>query len=188
MSSILNDIKKMLGIDKDYEVFDTDVIIHINSAFMTLNELGVGPKSGFMISGSEEDWSKFFPEKIQLEGVKTYIYLRVKLLFDPPGNSFLVDAIEKQIKELEWRLNVKAEDSESDYIVEDEPQEDEEDDEAERNVRDLNIVDGEKIEIPPGNYKDKITIWLNGDQEFPWDPLKFPTDYISPDKKVSKVE
>lgn len=178
----------MLGIDKDYEVFDTDVIIHINSAFMTLNELGVGPRSGFMISGSDEEWNKFLPEGIQLEGVKTYIYLRVKLLFDPPGNSFLVDAIEKQIKELEWRLNVKAEDSEFDSVIEDVPSEDDSNEELERDVHDLNIVDGEKIEIPPGNYKDKITIWLNGDQEFPWDPLKFPTDYISPDKNVSKIE
>lgn len=114
MSSILTDIKKLLGLTKEYTVFDTDVTIHINSAFMTLNELGVGPESGFILLNGEQEWSEFLPEGIQLEGVKTYIYLRVKLLFDPPGNSFLVDAIEKQIKELEWRLNVKAEGGKND--------------------------------------------------------------------------
>lgn len=109
MSSILTDIKKLLGLTKDYTVFDTDVIIHINSVFMTLNELGVGPDNGFKISGYDEKWEEFLSESVQLEGVKTYIYLRVKLLFDPPANSFLVNSIEKQISELEWRLNVKSE-------------------------------------------------------------------------------
>lgn len=114
LSSILADIKKLLGLEKDYIAFDTDVIIHINSAFMTLNELGVGPEEGFMISGYEEEWNAFISEDIQslFQGIKTYIYLRVKLLFDPPTNSFLVDALDKQIKELEWRLNVTAENSE----------------------------------------------------------------------------
>lgn len=113
MGTILVDIKKLLGLEENYTPFDTDVMIHINSAFMTLNELGVGPKNGFILLNKEQKWSEFLPEGIQLEGVKTYIYLRVKLLFDPPGNSFLVDAIEKQIKELEWRLNVKAEGGET---------------------------------------------------------------------------
>lgn len=138
LSSILQDIKKLVGLTKDYEAFDTDIIIHINSAFMTLNELGVGPEEGFMISGYEEEWDSFLPKGIQLEGAKTYVFLRVKLLFDPPGNSFLVDAMEKQIKELEWRLNVKVENFEP--LKNDDPDTNEKEF-KEMGVSDLNIVD-----------------------------------------------
>lgn len=106
--SILETIKKLLGIDPSYTQFDTDVIMGINSAFMSLNQLGVGPDTCFSISGSTETWCDFFGERIDLEGVKMYIYLKVRLSFDPPQNSFLVESINKEISELEWRLNVQA--------------------------------------------------------------------------------
>lgn len=108
MESILTSIKKLLGPEESYDHFDTDIIIHINSALMVLNQLGVGPVEGFSISDKEAVWTDFVPEK-NVEAVKTYVYLKVRLIFDPPQSSFLVAAIEKQITELEWRLNVKAE-------------------------------------------------------------------------------
>lgn len=108
MESILTSIKKLLGPEESYDHFDTDIIIHINSALMVLNQLGVGPAEGFSISDKEAVWTDFVPEK-NVEAVKTYVYLKVRLIFDPPQSSFLVAAIEKQITELEWRLNVKAE-------------------------------------------------------------------------------
>lgn len=107
-ASILETIKKLLGIDPSYNQFDTDVIMGINSAFMSLNQLGVGPDTCFSISGSTKTWGDFFGERIDLDGVKMYIYLKVRLSFDPPQNSFLVESINKEISELEWRLNVQA--------------------------------------------------------------------------------
>lgn len=108
MESILTSIKKMLGLDEDYTHFDTDIIIHINTIFMTLQQLGVGPPNGFTIRDKEDKWTDFIDTN-QMEAVKTFVYLRVRLLFDPPTNSFLVDAMERQIREIEWRLNVQAE-------------------------------------------------------------------------------
>lgn len=111
-TKILTTIKKMLGLpdDSDYAYFDQDVMVNINSAFMLLNQLGVG-KQGFLLSTGNEEWSEFFEEddEEKLGMVKQYIYLRVRLGFDPPQNSFLVNSIEKQITEYEWRLNVQAE-------------------------------------------------------------------------------
>lgn len=104
--SILNTIKAMLGPDSAYDVFDTDIIIHINMALSTLAQLGVGPKKGFRITGATESWSDFLGEDEDLEGVKTYIYCKVKMLFDPPSNSFVMKSMEDTCKELEWRLNV----------------------------------------------------------------------------------
>ena len=104
--SILNTIKKMLGPDSSYDVFDTDIIIHINSAFSILTQLGVGPKGGFRITGSEETWGDFLGDVIDLESVKNYIYMKVKMIFDPPSNSFVQKALEESCKEIEWRLNV----------------------------------------------------------------------------------
>ena len=104
--SILNTIKNMLGSDLGYDVFDTELIIHINSAFSTLAQLGVGPKNGFRITGAEETWQDFLGEVEDLESVKTYIYCKVKMLFDPPSNSFLMKALEDTCHEIEWRLNV----------------------------------------------------------------------------------
>lgn len=104
--SILNDIKKLLGIDNTYTEFDTDIIIHINSVFMILNQLGVGPESGYRITGSLNTWSEFTDNEYEMESVKSYIYLKVRMMFDPPQSSALMQAMNEQIKEFEWRLNV----------------------------------------------------------------------------------
>ena len=106
MDSILTSIKKLLGITEEYENFDQDIIMHINSAFMILNQLGVGPKSGFSINDKSSTWYEFIPERSNLEAVKTYVHLKVKLMFDPPLSSTVIEAIKSQINELEWRLNV----------------------------------------------------------------------------------
>lgn len=109
MESILTSIKKLLGIDEDDTSFDTDVIIHINSAFMILTQLGVGPSEGFSISDETAVWTDFISDTKKIEAVKTYTHLRVKLIFDPPTSAFVTAAIETQIKEIEWRINVAVE-------------------------------------------------------------------------------
>ena len=106
MESILASIKKLLGIDEEYDHFDQDLIMHINSVFMILNQLGVGPAEGFSIQDSKSVWSDFIPAGSNLEAVKTYVHLKVKLMFDPPSNSAVIEAINRTIAELEWRLNV----------------------------------------------------------------------------------
>lgn len=106
--SILLSVKKMLGLDKDYDVFDPELIIHINTVFGTLHQLGVGPEDQFRITGDSEVWSDFTTEGEQTDEVKSYVYLRVRLLFDPPSSSFVLSSLQEQAKELEWRLNVKA--------------------------------------------------------------------------------
>lgn len=108
-ASILNSIKKLLSIPDDYDVYDTDVTIHINSAFATLQQLAVGPKKGYMITGPDEKWSDFIGSDFGLNPVITYVYIRVKLLFDPPETSYAREALKKQAEELEWRLNVYSE-------------------------------------------------------------------------------
>lgn len=110
MDSILTTIKKLLGVDEEYTHFDPDIIIAINTALMILAQLGVGPSTGFMITDKNAKWVDFFGDRKDIEGVKTYIHLKSKLLFDPPSNSFLVDAMERQVKETEWRLNVQVDD------------------------------------------------------------------------------
>lgn len=105
--SILTSIKKMLGITEEYTHFDTDIIIHINTVFMTLNQLGVGPSSGFKIEDNGKLWMDYISEDDDLEAVKTYIYLKVKLLFDPPLSSSVIEVMKQSIAELEWRLNVQ---------------------------------------------------------------------------------
>lgn len=107
--SILITIKKMLGLTADYTPYDMDIVVFINSALMTLQQLGVGPTEGFSITGGEENWYDFIPYDTSIEGVKTYIYLCVKMLFDPPANSFVMDAMKHQKEELEWRLREQAE-------------------------------------------------------------------------------
>lgn len=109
MDSILTSIKKMLGIEQEYTQFDLDIILNINSVLMTLSQLGVGPETGFAIIGAEETWDDFLGDRTDLESVKSYIYLKVRLLFDPPTSSFVLEAMERQINEFEWRLNVQAE-------------------------------------------------------------------------------
>lgn len=107
MDSILTSIKKMLGIIEEDESFDIDIIIHINTAFSTLTQLGVGPKEGFAIRDKTTLWTEFVDD-IRLENVRSYIYLKVRQVFDPPTNSAVLDAISRQISELEWRMNVTA--------------------------------------------------------------------------------
>lgn len=107
--SILNSVKKILGIEENYTVFDVDIIIHINTVLNILNQLGIGPDEGFMITGETETWDNFIGNDILLNDVKTYIYLRVRLIFDPPTTSFAIEALTKQYQELEWRMNVKRE-------------------------------------------------------------------------------
>lgn len=107
--SILISIKKLLGISKDYSVFDQDIIMHINTVFMILNQLGIGPEKGYYIETAEDTWSEFVDDSENLNAIKSYIYLKVKLLFDPPINGTVMESIKQQISELEWRLNVKKE-------------------------------------------------------------------------------
>lgn len=104
--SILTGTKKLLGIEEDYTVFDVDILTHINSVFSTLQQLGIGADETFMITGKEESWSAFIADDKKTNAVKTYMYLRVRLLFDPPVVPSLLASIEKQILELEWRLGV----------------------------------------------------------------------------------
>lgn len=106
MDSILNSIKKLLGITEDYTPFDTDIIIHINSVFSILTQIGIGPPEGFTISDSAAQWSDYIGDTAAIEMVKTYIYLKTKLIFDPPINSSVTASIEKTISELEWRLSI----------------------------------------------------------------------------------
>lgn len=103
--SILNNTKKILGIAPDYDAFDTDIIIHINSVFSTLNQLGLGPDEGFMIEDETDGWGDFLLDDMRLNSIKTYVYLRVRVLFDPPTTGFTLTALQEQIKEHEWRLN-----------------------------------------------------------------------------------
>lgn len=118
MESILKSIKKMLGPTEDYDYFDPDIMIHINSVLMILNQLGVGPKNGFFITGADETWADYLGDDIhKIELVKSYIYLKVKLIFDPPTTGVLHEAMERQIQEFEWRLNVQAEGDEASVVV-----------------------------------------------------------------------
>lgn len=109
IESILLSIKKKLGIDATYTAFDTDIILGINSALFTLNQLGVGPVEGFVITGETETWSSFIGSRKDLEQVKEYVYLRTKLEFDPPASSYVLSHFEEKAKEYEWRLNVQVE-------------------------------------------------------------------------------
>jgi hypothetical protein len=111
-TSILTGTKKILGLAEDYTAFDHDVITHINTAFSTLTQLGVGPAEGFMIEDDTAVWTDFIiDDDLQYNSVKTYVYLRVRMLFDPPGTSFVITALNEQIKELEWRLNIHREET-----------------------------------------------------------------------------
>ena len=107
---ILSSIKKLLGLNDGVTVFDTDIVIHINTVFANLTQMGVGPQDdegkniGFKISTGNEVWGEFTDNDILIENVKTYVYIKVKMVFDPPTSSALIDAYNAQAKELEWRL------------------------------------------------------------------------------------
>ncbi len=120
--SILVSVKKMLGLEDEYTPFDTDIMIDINAALMKLTQLGVGPKEGFQVTDYNNSWSEFITNDVLLGGVKTYVYLQVKMLFDPPTNSFVMDAMQRQADEIGWRLNVQAESVETfDWMDDDKP-------------------------------------------------------------------
>ena len=107
--SILKTIRKMVGPAEDYQYFDTDLIININSAFSRLCQLGVGPESPFKITGEDETWSDFMCDGYQ-EEIKTYVYLKTRLIFDPPANGSVVNTYKEEIEKLEWLLKEVARD------------------------------------------------------------------------------
>lgn len=109
--NILTSIKKLLGIYEENTDFDTDIIIHINSVITILNQLGIGPDKGFEIDDNTT-WGDYLDDDTKLNSVKTYIYLKVKLIFDPPMSSAIKEANKQMIDELEWRLNLYHESSE----------------------------------------------------------------------------
>ena len=109
MDSILTPIKTMLGITEDYTYFDADLITHINSVFMILNQLGVGPTTCFSIEDKTALWSDFLTDDTDLSLVRSYMGAKVRLFFDPPTSSIVMECMQKLISEMEWRLNVEAE-------------------------------------------------------------------------------
>jgi hypothetical protein len=109
MSSILNDTKKALGLDPAYTAFDVDLVMHINSVLATVRDLGIGPSTGFSIADSSETWEDLIGTDVSLNDVKTYIYLKVRQIFDPPPTSFEIEAVKELVREIEWRLNVRRE-------------------------------------------------------------------------------
>lgn len=113
MDSILTSIKKLLGIAEDYEHFDQDLIIHINSVLSVLTQLGVGPSEGFSIEDENATWNDFIPEDKRLSSIRSYVYMKVKLLFDPPLSSSVMESMNRMISEFEWRLNIAAEPTQS---------------------------------------------------------------------------
>ena len=108
MESILTSIKKLLGIAEEYEQFDFDIISHINSVFAILTQLGVGPSEGFSITDKYTIWDDYITDDLIIHPVKTYMFLKVKQMFDPPDRSAIADASNKVINELEWRLLIQA--------------------------------------------------------------------------------
>lgn len=127
-TSILKSTKKVLQISDDDESFDLDIMTHINSAFSSLTDIGVGPVEGYVIDDEDTEWDDFLPETdlVKMSKVKTYVFLKTKMLFDPPQTSFLMESIQKQIIEHEWRLNANREateytDPDPPILVETEP-------------------------------------------------------------------
>lgn len=108
---ILTSTKKVLGVPEDYTAFDLDIVQHINAAFSVLTQLGVGPSEGFVIEDDTAVWSDYITENITLSMVKTYIYLKTRILFDPPATSFLIEALNRQIEEYEQRISYQREDA-----------------------------------------------------------------------------
>lgn len=117
--SILKSIKKVLNLGADDTSFDEDIVLYANGAFSTIHQLGVGPVDGFFIEDDSAEWDDFpctSPQQIHL--VKTYVYLRVRILFDPPTTGYLVTALEAQLREYEWRLNQMREGTDFPYVEE----------------------------------------------------------------------
>lgn len=108
--SILDTIKKLIGIDSEDDSFDVDILTAINSTIPALSQMGIGPKNGYIVSSRDNTWTDYIPNHtINLEGVKTYIYLKTKMIFDPPANSTTIEAFNKVMSELEWRMMLAVE-------------------------------------------------------------------------------
>jgi hypothetical protein len=114
--SILGSVKKALGISPEYDAFDLEITMHINSAFATLHQLGVGPEEEFFITDDSLIWDDFIGDMTGINSVKTYVVLKVKLIFDPPGTSFVLNAFQEQIKEYEVRLRDRAEEVRNPWV------------------------------------------------------------------------
>lgn len=106
-TSILVSIKKLLGLDIAYNVFDEDIMLFINSTILSLRQIGVEIPPGFTVKSDIENWEDMIGDTKRLEAVKSYIFIKVKLMFDPPTSSFVIKAYEDQLKELEWRINAE---------------------------------------------------------------------------------
>lgn len=115
--SILASIKKLLGPEDADISFDTDIIMHINTALFVLTQLGVGSRSGYSITDREQKWSDFLGTVTNLESIKTYIYLKVRLEFDPPQYQAVIDALTRSIKEYEWRILTQLENLVEEVVV-----------------------------------------------------------------------
>ena len=114
MESILRSVKKQIGLDPEYTQFDPDIIMSINTVFVILNRVGVGPSTGFRIEDESAEWTDFLPDDdLNFDMVKTYIAAKVRLIFDPPTSSIVMQATKEVIAELEWTLNINAETSQS---------------------------------------------------------------------------
>ena len=110
MDSILNTIKKLLGIDGEDDAFDPDITAIINSTIPALSQMGIGPKNGFIVISADNTWAEYIGDSlVNLEGVKSYLYLKTKLIFDPPTNSTVIEAFNKSLSELEWRMMLAVE-------------------------------------------------------------------------------
>ena len=112
MDSILESIKKLLGIPKEYEAFDADVIMHINTAFAILNQLGLGPEGGYGIEGYDDVWDDYIVS-YNMSMIKTFIYLKVRLAFDPPSSTALIESMQRTLDELTWRLELEGQNGSS---------------------------------------------------------------------------
>ena len=113
MNSVLLSIKKLLGIAEDYDHFDEQILMCINSVLATVHDIGITPTKPIRVWGDTDTWNQIVGTRNDIEDVKTYVYLKVKILFDPPQSSSHIEAINRQIAEIEWRLNVRAEKEES---------------------------------------------------------------------------
>lgn len=117
-SSILTTVKKTLGLDSAYTAFDADILMHINSVFSTLNQIGVGPSDGVEVDDESVTWDQLLGTDLRLNSVKSYVYLKVRMLFDPPATSFAIAALESQARELETRIYMTKE-ADKRQVVED---------------------------------------------------------------------
>jgi len=126
-NSILNSVKKALGIDASYTAFDVDILMHINSAFAVLNQYGVGPEFGYQVEDADDMWAAFYGTDPRYNLIRTYIFLKVRILFDPPNTAYLVTALNEQLREHEWRISEYRESTEWTPPVEDEDTDDEDD-------------------------------------------------------------